>query len=484
MWLWITHKNSYKIKSFIDINTVDKFVDKVIRKAMDSISIWNILLDELKKTVNKHSFATWFTPTKFISYNDNVVTIEVQNNFSKEWLEKNYLSIIEETLKTLENKDIKVSFIVSENQFLPITTPVHTQSLENQNQAPDNSTIIGSPLNPKYIFENFIVGDSNRFANGACVSVAKSPAKSYNPVFIYGGVGLGKTHLLHAIGNFIKKEVPASKIAYLSSEQFLNEMISALVAGKMKIEDFRNKYRLVDVLLIDDIQFLEGKEMMQEEFFHTFNVLYDANKQIVATCDSKPQELKIEERLKSRFEMGLIADIIPPDLETRVAILKKKGEGEKIFLTNDICLFIANLINDDVRKLEGCLTKLIAYASITKSKISLDLAKECLKEIFTITPEKKATVESIKDAVVKYYKLRPLDMATKKRTQPAAFARQVAMYITRELTDMSLPEIGQNFGGRDHSTVIHAYETINNKKETDLVFSEELKNIITLINKS
>lgn len=451
---------------------------------MDSVSIWNILLDGLKEKINKQSFVTWFAPTKFISYNDNIITIEVPNNFSKEWLEKNYLSIIEETLKTLENKDIKVSFIVSENQFLPIANTVHTKSLENQKQVFNDGAIIGSSLNPKYIFENFIVGDSNRFANGACVAVAEAPAKSYNPVFIYGGVGLGKTHLLHAIGNFIKKEAPALKIAYLSSEQFLNEMISALVAGKMKIEDFRNKYRSIDVLLIDDIAFLEGKEMMQTEFFHTFNVLYSANKQIVATCDSKPQELKIEERLKSRFEMGLIADIVPPDLETRVAILKKKGEGEKVFLPDDVCLFIANMVNDDVRKLEGCLTTLIAYASITKSKISLDLVKECLKEIVITTPEKKATVESIKEAVVKYYKLKSSDMATKKRTQPAAFARQVAMFITRELTDMSLPEIGQNFGGRDHSTVIHAYETIKNKKETDLVFSEELKNIIQLINES
>jgi len=378
------------------------------------------------------------------------------------------------------NENIQLSFIVSENKFLP--TPTTTvEPLEKNQKQTANNTIIGSPLNPKYVFENFVVGDSNRFAHGACVAVAESPAKSYNPVFIYGGVGLGKTHLLHAIGNFLKKENPTLKVAYLSSEQFLNEMISALSGGRLKIEDFRNKYRTIDVLLIDDIQFLEGKEMMQEEFFHTFNVLYDADKQIVATCDSKPQELKIEERLKSRFEMGLIADIVPPDLETRVAILKKKAEDEKIYLTNDICLFIANLVTDDVRELEGCLTKVIAYASITKSKITLDLAKECLKDIIPSIPKKRITVENIKEAVIKYYKLKPSDMVTKKRTQPAAFARQVAMYITRELTDMSLPEIGQNFGGRDHSTVIHAYETIKNKKENDLVFSEEIKNIINLI---
>ena len=320
---------------------------------------------------------------------------------------------------------------------------------------------------------------SNRYAHGACVAVAEAPAKSYNPVFIYGGVGLGKTHLLQAIGNFVKKEDPTLKVAYLTSEQFLNEMISALTSGK--INDFRNKYRYIDVLLIDDIQFLAGKEAMQEEFFHTFNVLHTANKQIVATSDRKPQELKIEERLRSRFEMGLIADIGAPDLETRVAIVQKKAQHEKIVIPDDVALFIGNTVKDDVRALEGCLTRVIAYASITKSRITIEMAKDCLKDAGSEGREKKVTIEAIKEAVVKYYKLKASDMITKKRTQPVAFARQVAMYITRELTDMSLPEIGQNFGGRDHSTVIHAYETIQAKKESDLIFYDELNKIIELL---
>lgn len=441
------------------------------------VSIWNVFLEAVRAKINKQSYETWFAPTKLLSSDDTSLTIEVPNNFSKEWLEKHYASLITETLMVLQNKYMGIKFVVSENAPLLLTNAPKEQI---QKQVYNNNLIAGLQLNPKYTFENFIVGHSNRFAHGACVAVAEAPAKSYNPVFIYGGVGLGKTHLLHAIGNFIKQEDPTLKLAYLTSEQFLNEMIVGLTGGKLT--DFRNKYRNVDVLLIDDIQFLEGKDAMQEEFFHTFNVLYSANRQIVATCDSKPQELKIEDRLKSRFEMGLIADIVAPDIETRVAILKKKGEAEKILLTDEICLYIANMVTDDVRELEGCLTKIIAYASITNFKISLDLVKECLKDTFKSSKERKITIETIKESVINYYKLKLSDMITKKRTQPVAFARQVAMYITRELTDMSLSEIGQNFGGRDHSTVIHAYETIQNKKETDLVFNEELNKIIEIIN--
>lgn len=446
---------------------------------MENASIWNNVLEVLKGKLNKQSYDTWFAPSKLISGSENEIIVEVPNNFTKDWLEKHYKNLIEETIKALENKDIKISFVLSKSIPTIIESSNTQQSNPPQNKTFNNNIIIGSQINSQYTFENFIVGDSNRFAHGACVAVAEAPAKSYNPVFIYGGVGLGKTHLLHAIGNFIKKEDPTQKIAYLSSEQFLNEMISALTSGK--ITDFRTKYRFVDVLLIDDIQFLEGKEMMQEEFFHTFNVLYSANRQIVATSDSKPRELKIEERLRSRFEMGLIADIVAPNLETRVAILKKKAEAEKVILSDEICLFIANIDTNGIRELEGYLTKVIAYSSITKLKISLDLAKECLKDAIPPAQEKKITIEAIKEVVVKYYKLKPSDMVTKRRSQPIAFARQVAMYIAREQTDMSLPEIGQNFGGRDHTTVIHAYETIKKKIEGDLLFNQELKEIISLI---
>lgn len=447
---------------------------------MGDVSLWNTVLEIIKQKINNQSFETWFSTIKPISYDPSalILTIEVPNTFSKDWIDKTHKTLILESLKMIENKDVALNILVSDVKHKPVV-------VETANTLPDRekkfvaSTIIGLPIDPKLIFDNFIVGDSNRFAHGACVAVSEAPAKSYNPVFIYGGVGLGKTHLLHAIGNAIRRSDPSLKIAYLTSEQFLNEMVAAITSGK--INDFRNKYRFVDLLMIDDIQFLQGKEGMQEEFFHTFNVLYSANRQILATSDSKPQELKIEERLKSRFEMGLIADIGSPSIELRVAILKKKAEIEKVYLSDEICLYISNMEQHDIRKLGGYLTKIIAYSSIIKSKITLELVKECLKDVTPSALEKKITIEEIKEAVVKYYKLKPSDMVTKKRTQPAAFARQVAMYLTRELTDMSLPEIGQNFGGRDHSTVIHAYDTIAAKIQTDLVLSQELKEIQALI---
>ena len=443
---------------------------------MVDVALWNTALEVVKTKVNKQSYDTWFSTIKPVSYDTvaSILTVEVPNKFSKDWIEKSHKTLILETLKMVENKEVAFDILVSDVKQEPVVLETgHTHPPEEKKFTA--STIIGLPLDPKFVFNRFIVGDSNRFAHGACVAVSEAPAKSYNPVFIYGGVGLGKTHLLHAIGNAIRSSDPSLKIAYLTSEQFLNEMVSAMTNGKMN--DFRNKYRYVDLLMIDDIQFLQGKEGMQEEFFHTFNVLYSANRQILATSDSKPQELKIEERLKSRFEMGLIADIGSPSLELRVAILKKKAELEKVYLSDEICLYISNMEQNDIRKLGGYLTKIIAYSSITKNKISLELVKECLKDVIPSAAEKKISIEEIKEAVVKYYKLKPSDMVTKKRTQPAAFARQVAMYLTRELTDMSLPEIGQNFGGRDHSTVIHAYDTIAAKLITDLVLSQELKAI-------
>ena len=455
---------------------VDKPVDNSFYGVnVDSVAIWNDTLSLIKERVNQHGFERWFLPIKAISMENNLLSIEVPNNFTTEWLESKYKTEINDALSAVLNKQASVNILVSASADIPVVQAEPLQ-VPRQPEQYDNNVVIGNPLNPKYTFDNFIVGLSNRYAYGACVAVAEAPAKTYNPVFIYGGVGLGKTHLLQAIGNQIRNENPTLKIAYLSSEQFLNEMISALTGRS--INEFRNKYRHIDVLLIDDIQFLAGKEAMQEEFFHTFNVLYSANRQIVTTSDRKPQELKIEERLRSRFEMGLIADIGTPDLETRVAILKNKAEKEKITVPDDVAIYIANLVKDDVRALEGCLTRVIAYASITKAKLSIETAKECLKESSIGEREKRVTIEAIKEAVVKFYKLKPSDMITKKRTQPVAFARQVAMYITRELTDMSLPEIGQNFGGRDHSTVIHAYETIQNKKETDLIFFEELNKIM------
>ena len=331
-------------------------------------------------------------------------------------------------------------------------------------------------LNTNYSFENFVVGNGNRFAHAASIAVAESPAKTYNPFFIYGGVGLGKTHLLHAIGNSVLKKYPNLKIMYLSSEKFVNEFINCIRDGKDII--FRNKYRNIDLLLIDDIQFLAGKERTQEEFFHTFNTLYDAHKQIVISSDSQPKEIPtLEERLRSRFEWGLITDIQPPDLETRIAILKKKAEKDKINLPDDVALFIANKIKSNIRELEGSLIRTVAYAFLNKRTIDLELVKEVLKNIFPKDFE-NMTIDTIQEVVAKYFNIPTSDMKKKKRSKSIAFPRQVAMYLSRTLTNSSLPEIGANFGGRDHTTVIHACSKIKDLKEKDLNFNAQLEEII------
>jgi chromosomal replication initiator protein len=439
--------------------------------------LWSSILSELQNQLNQQSYETWFTPTRALSLTENKLVVEVPSRFFCDWLNEHYLSLIHELSSRIAGTDVSVYFIVSTDlQAKPNTTSAAVQK-EQPSVSPyfhsstQSSSIGGTPLNAKYTFANFVVGNSTRFAQAASLAVAEAPAKSYNPLFIYGGVGLGKTHLLQAIGNFIKQATPEKSVLYVSSETFMNEMISSIGSGTMRA--FRDRFRTVDVLLIDDIQFLVGKESTQEEFFHTFNDLYNVHKQIVATSDSHPKEIKLEERLRSRFEWGLVSDIQLPDFETRVAILIKKAESENVKIPNDVLTYIANQVKSNIRELEGSLIRVIAYSSLTKSEISLDLTREVLRDLFS-DDYRPITIEVITDIVSKEFNLKVSDLKAKKRTATIVFPRQIAMYLSRELTDFSLPEIGRFFGGKDHTTVMYGFDKIKEK----LTHDEKLRNLI------
>ncbi|WP_340598356.1 chromosomal replication initiator protein DnaA, partial [Priestia megaterium] len=333
-----------------------------------------------------------------------------------------------------------------------------------------------SMLNSKYTFDTFVIGSGNRFAHAASLAVAEAPAKAYNPLFIYGGVGLGKTHLMHAIGHYVLDHNPAAKVVYLSSEKFTNEFINSIRDNKAV--EFRNKYRNVDVLLIDDIQFLAGKEQTQEEFFHTFNTLHEESKQIVISSDRPPKEIPtLEDRLRSRFEWGLITDITPPDLETRIAILRKKAKADGLVIPNEVMLYIANQIDSNIRELEGALIRVVAYSSLINKDINADLAAEALKDIIPSSKPRVITIQDIQQIVGQEFNIKLDDFKAKKRTKSVAFPRQIAMYLSRELTDFSLPKIGEEFGGRDHTTVIHAHEKISKLVQTDTDLQKQIKEI-------
>src|SRR5690625_5159403 len=354
---------------------------------------------------------------------------------------------------------------------------IQTQEVEIKQETQSTTEEIQNMLNPKYTFDTFVVGAANRFAHAASLAVAEAPAKSYNPLFIYGGVGLGKTHLMHAIGHYVREYHPERRVIYLSSEKFTNEFINAIMDNKA--ESFRNKYRSVDILLVDDIQFLAGKEQTQEEFFHTFNTLHEENKQIIISRDRPPKEIPtLEDRLRSRFEWGLITDISPPDLETRVAIPSKKAKAEGLTdISNDVMHYIANQIDTNIRELEGALVRVVAYSSLINEDVNLELATEALKDIIPNNQAKVISAKMIQNIVADKYDLKLNDFLSKKRTRAIAYPRQIAMYLTRELTDLSLPKIGQEFGGRDHTTVIHAHNKIIEELKTDEVLANEIKNI-------
>lgn len=440
--------------------------------------LWNNVLSQVENKISKPSFETWLKSTKLLSYSGNNVTIAAPNSFARDWLENHYVHLITGILTELTGEDLYIKFVVPKDQdmedFIPVAKP--------EIKLNDSHDISPGMLNPKYTFDTFVIGSGNRFAHAASLAVAEAPAKAYNPFFIYGGVGLGKTHLMHAIGHYVLEHNPNAKVVYLSSEKFTNEFINSIRDNKTI--EFRNKYRNVDVLLIDDIQFLAGKESTQEEFFHTFNTLHEESKQIVISSDRPPKEIPtLEDRLRSRFEWGLITDIAPPDLETRIAILRKKAKADGLDIPNEVMLYIANQIDSNIRELEGALIRVVAYSSLVNQEISPELAATALKDIMPNSKQRTITILDIQNAVGEHYKIHLDDFKAKKRTQSIAFPRQVAMYLSRELTTFSLPKIGEEFGGRDHTTVIHAHEKISKMLKENENVKEAVKQIRSVLGK-
>jgi chromosomal replication initiator protein len=437
--------------------------------------IWEKTIHIIKGELTEVSFNTWIKSITPISIDNTTLKLGVPNNFTRDIIENRYKNLIINAAKLITSKQYSIEFFIqSEND---------EENIDSVKKIPVKKNIsvsdaISSTLNPKYTFNSFVIGNSNRFAHAASLAVAESPAKAYNPLFIYGGVGLGKTHLMHAIGHYILSNNPSSKVVYVTSEKFTNELINSIKDDKN--EEFRNKYRNVDVLLIDDIQFIAGKERTQEEFFHTFNTLHEANKQIILSSDRPPKEIPtLEDRLRSRFEWGLIADIQAPDFETRIAILKKKADNENLNIENEVMVYIATKIKSNIRELEGALIRVVAYSSLTNKEINVDLAAEALKDIISNKQPKQVTIDLIQDIVASYYNLKVAELKSARRTRNIAFPRQIAMYLSRKLTDMSLPKIGEEFGGRDHTTVIHAYEKISQNLKKD----EALKNVVNTLAK-
>ncbi|MGE5423282.1 MAG: chromosomal replication initiator protein DnaA [Ignavibacteriales bacterium] len=425
----------------------------------DYALIWDKVLDSIRTEIGLTSFEIWFSEISFESYENNYFSISLPNTFTKEWIQSRYVPLLRE----------KISYYMEK--------PVNLKLVTRNNGGSDNR----QHLNPKYTFDCFVVGNSNRFAHAASYAVAEAPAKSYNPLFIYGGVGLGKTHLMQALGHHILEKNQMANIVYVSSEQFTNELINSIRDDKTS--DFRNKYRNIDVLLIDDIQFLAGKERTQEEFFHTFNALYEANKQLVISSDRPPREIPtLEDRLRSRFEWGLITDIQSPDLETRIAILRKKAQLDSLEVPNEVMVYIANNIQSNIRELEGALNRIVAYSNFINQSISLDLVSEALKDILPPPVPKQITIEIIQTMVAEYFSLNNEDMTCKRRTRQLAFPRQIAMYLAREMCDASLPQIGEQFGGRDHTTVLHAYDKISKGIQTDPVLDKIVIELRTRLN--
>jgi chromosomal replication initiator protein len=440
---------------------------------MDS-SIWDQILARVEGKVNRHSFSTWFKPTAFIADGGRSITVRVPNTLFKDWLTKHYSVVLSEALAEVRRGDASLVFVAEPGAALP--APEERIAASEAVDEAIKEPLTPAGLNPRYTFDTFIVGPSNQFAHAACRAVAEAPSRSYNPLFIYGGVGLGKTHLMHAVGQFVLQHNPNLKLTYISSERFMNEMINAVRYDR--ILDFRERYRSVDVLLVDDIQFVSGKEGTQTEFFHTFNALYDAQKQIVLSSDRPPHEIPaLEERLRSRFEWGLITDIQSPDLETKIAILKRKAEAEAVPLPDNVAMYIAGRIKSNIRELEGSLIRLIAYASLTGRDISLELTHEVLKNVID-QDDKAVTIDTIQKFVSDYYQLKVAELKSKNNSKSIALPRQIAMYLCKTLTHASLPEIGRSFGGKHHSTVIHSIKKVEELRRTDGDFNSLIANFL------
>ena len=444
---------------------------------IDKDELLSKLKELLKDEVSKISYDTWIEPLGIQSITDNHIVFTTVSYFQQDFIENKFRSLIFNTLKYITNKEWTFSAVdlskdgeENPNVISEKKSNVSDLELENNHQT----------LNPKYTFETFVIGNNNRFAHAAALAVSNEPGKAYNPLFLYGGVGLGKTHLMHAIGNRILENNPKANVLYVTSEKFTNQLINAIKDGKTEM--FRNKYRNIDVLLIDDIQFIAGKERIQEEFFHTFNALNEAGKQIIISSDKPPKDIAfLEDRLKSRFEWGLLADISNPDYETRLAILRKKAQEENIVIDDAILSDIASKIDSNIRELEGVFNKIVARASLTHSPITIELAENIINE-FKYENEKVISSDFIKETVAKYFSIDKDDLTSSKRSNHIAFPRQIAMYLCREVAGMSFPQIGADFGNRDHSTVMHGYnkiaKEIKEKNSTKLIV-ESVKNIIT-----
>lgn len=440
---------------------------------MDHLNlVWNEALKQIGSGINSATFKAWFNNTSPIELDEKNMVVSTPSSFAKEWLDSRYKKRVELALKNVVGRPVEVVFKVEPNGEEQTS---EQQSFESHAR-PQNDVY----LNSKYNFDTFVIGSGNRFAHAASLAVAEKPSKAYNPLFIYGGVGLGKTHLLQAIAHYIIESHPKLRVNYISMEKFTNDFINS-IRDRGKIAGFQKRHRTSSVLLIDDVQFLENKERTQEEFFHTFNTLYESGKQIVLSSDRPPRDIAtLEERLRSRFESGLITDIQPPDLETRIAILKKRAIFESLSVPDEIFEYIASRVHSNIRELEGALIRIVAYSSLTKTNISLTLAEEVLRDVF---PEQSKTISisTIQKEVCRYYNISRVDLIGNRRSQPIAFPRQVAMYLCRSLTDYSLPKIGKEFGGRDHTTVIHSFSKIekllNNRRE---IFDQvqELTNLI------
>ncbi|MTI93892.1 MAG: chromosomal replication initiator protein DnaA [Firmicutes bacterium] len=435
----------------------------------DIQNMWTQTLTLIQQKVSGPSYETWLKDTEAIEIQDNCLVVSVPTEFVKEWLENRYAQLIRNALQQVTGSSLQTKFIVA-GDYTPDPPSIANAKDE----------VISAQLNPKYTFETFVIGNSNRFAHAASLAVAEAPAKAYNPLFIYGGVGLGKTHLINAIGHYVYKHFPASRVVYLSTEKFTNDFINSIRDNKTV--EFRNKYRTIDVLLIDDIQFLAGKEQTQEEFFHTFNALHENNKQIIISSDRPPKDIPtLEDRLRSRFEWGLITDIQAPDLETRAAILRKKAELENIEMPDQVFMLIANKVTTNIRELEGALTRIKAYANMNKKPVTEELAEACLRDLFPDSKDEPVTIEKIQRVVASYYSLNIEDLKAKKRTKAFSHPRQIAMYLSRELTDLSLPKIGDEFGGRDHTTVIHAHEKISSDLKSQRQLGREVEAIKAIL---
>jgi chromosomal replication initiator protein len=422
------------------------------------MNLWDKILQHTERRVNPHSFATWFRPTRMDKIEGDHLTVRVPTRLFCKRLTETYGQLLQAVLTEIGKPQTHLEFVCAESEPVQVAAPVSPQ-------AKLDFDAVTNQLNARYTFDSFIVGASNQFAHAAAVAVAEQPSKSYNPLFLYGGVGLGKTHLMQAIGHTLKRRNPALRLTYISAEKFTNEVIASIRFERMA--GFRDRFRNMDVLMVDDIQFIATRERTQEEFFHTFNALYDQQKQIVISSDCPPKEISsIEERLRSRFEWGLIADIQPPDLETKIAILQKKAESERSQVPDDVAEYIARSIKSNIRELEGALIRLLAYTSLTGAELNLATAQQVLKNIIE-THEKKVTIEQIQKRVSEVFGLRAQDLKMRSNSKVISYPRQVAMFIVKQLTSASLPEIGRQFGGKHHTTVLHSIHKIEGLRQSD-----------------